>query len=160
MGYMDLTVCCPLKAAKLTHSLTGVDLGVKKFAETNSFTICILFTFRESNIHIKSSRGTCVLFLQNDAGFAKWGPTPDRIKELVVSARPRDHVKYRHSSGNEQEVRWSCVVVVRPPRQAWEAFRRVFKSSTYVVTFYIIPRHGTSTGCLAMNQYKDAILPI
>lgn len=40
----------------------------------------------------KSLHGTLVVFLQNDAGFAKWGPTPERLKELLLSAKPRDTV--------------------------------------------------------------------
>merc|ERR1719282_722393 len=38
---------------------------------------------------IKANRGTCVIFLQNEAGFEKWGPTPDRIKELQIAACAR-----------------------------------------------------------------------
>lgn len=40
----------------------------------------------------KASHGTVVIFLQNEAGFAKWGPTPERIKDLLLSAKPREAV--------------------------------------------------------------------
>ncbi|XP_021342973.1 phosphorylated CTD-interacting factor 1-like [Mizuhopecten yessoensis] len=40
----------------------------------------------------KSLHGTMVVFLQNNAGFAKWGPTPERVKELLLSSKPRDTV--------------------------------------------------------------------
>ena len=34
---------------------------------------------------IKSAHGTLVVFLQNDAGYAKWTPTPERIRELKLA---------------------------------------------------------------------------
>ena len=33
----------------------------------------------------KSQYNTLIYFLQNDAGFLKWGPTPERVEELVES---------------------------------------------------------------------------
>jgi len=39
---------------------------------------------------IKAVHGTLVVFLQNEAGNRKWGPTPERVKELMLSYRPRD----------------------------------------------------------------------
>jgi phosphorylated CTD-interacting factor 1 len=33
--------------------------------------------------------GTLVVFLQNEAGFKKWGPTPEKIKELLIAAKPK-----------------------------------------------------------------------
>ena len=38
----------------------------------------------------KAAHGTLVVFLQNEAGFAKWGPTTERVKELLLSAKPRE----------------------------------------------------------------------
>lgn len=38
----------------------------------------------------KASFGTLVVFLQNDAGFARWGPTPEKIKELILASKPKD----------------------------------------------------------------------
>ncbi|XP_067652155.1 mRNA (2'-O-methyladenosine-N(6)-)-methyltransferase-like [Haliotis asinina] len=46
----------------------------------------------KQDMNYKSAHGTLVIFLQNDAGFAKWGPTPERIKELMLSSKPRDTV--------------------------------------------------------------------
>lgn len=45
------------------------------------------------DLHIKSVHGTMAVFLQNDAGFMKWEPTPERIKELVLAYRPSDSTK-------------------------------------------------------------------
>ncbi len=42
---------------------------------------------------MKSIHGTLVVFLQNDAGYVKWGPTPERIKELMLAYRPKEPVK-------------------------------------------------------------------
>ncbi len=39
---------------------------------------------------VKSGHGTLVVFLQNDAGFARWGPTPDRIMELQLAYRIKE----------------------------------------------------------------------
>ena len=41
---------------------------------------------------MKSAHGTLVIFLQNDAGFARWGPTPERLKELLLASKPKDIV--------------------------------------------------------------------
>lgn len=38
----------------------------------------------------KAAHGTLAVFLQNEAGFARWGPTPDRINELLLSYRPKE----------------------------------------------------------------------
>ncbi|XP_075680046.1 mRNA (2'-O-methyladenosine-N(6)-)-methyltransferase-like [Dermatophagoides pteronyssinus] len=38
-----------------------------------------------NEIRVKSLYNTIVYFLQNDAGFLKWGPTPERVEELVES---------------------------------------------------------------------------
>lgn len=39
-------------------------------------------------MYYRAVHGTAVLFLQNDAGFAKWGPTPERLAELTAAYRP------------------------------------------------------------------------
>ena len=37
---------------------------------------------------LKSTHGTVAVWLQNDAGHAKWGPTPERINALMDAFRP------------------------------------------------------------------------
>ncbi len=44
------------------------------------------------DLNVKSIHGTLVVFLQNDAGFDKWGPTPERVKEFLLAYRPKDSV--------------------------------------------------------------------
>lgn len=44
----------------------------------------------KDEMNFKAAHGTLVVFLQNDAGFAKWGPTTERVKELLLSAKPRE----------------------------------------------------------------------
>uniref|UniRef100_A0A4W6FHR9 mRNA (2'-O-methyladenosine-N(6)-)-methyltransferase n=1 Tax=Lates calcarifer TaxID=8187 RepID=A0A4W6FHR9_LATCA len=50
--------------------------------------------YRSGSQHIckrcyyRAVHGTAVLFLQNDAGFAKWAPTPERLAELTAAYRP------------------------------------------------------------------------
>lgn len=38
-----------------------------------------------NEVYAKAQYNTLVYFLQNDAGFLKWGPTPERVEELVES---------------------------------------------------------------------------
>lgn len=42
-------------------------------------------------MYYRAVHGTAVLFLQNDAGFAKWAPTPERLAELTAAYRPSTH---------------------------------------------------------------------
>lgn len=37
----------------------------------------------KNDMNVKSAHGTLIVFLQNDAGFLKWGPTPERLDELI-----------------------------------------------------------------------------
>lgn len=37
---------------------------------------------------VRSTHGTHIIFLQNDAGYARWGPTPERLDALRESYRP------------------------------------------------------------------------
>lgn len=37
---------------------------------------------------VKSSHNTLVFFVQNDAGFLRWGPTPDRLEALTDAFKP------------------------------------------------------------------------
>jgi phosphorylated CTD-interacting factor 1 len=37
----------------------------------------------KNDLNVKSAHGTLIVFLQNDAGFLKWGPTPERLDELM-----------------------------------------------------------------------------
>lgn len=39
-------------------------------------------------MYYRAVHGTAVLFLQNDAGFAKWAPTPERLADLTAAYRP------------------------------------------------------------------------
>ncbi|XP_074529420.1 mRNA (2'-O-methyladenosine-N(6)-)-methyltransferase isoform X2 [Halichoeres trimaculatus] len=43
---------------------------------------------KREEMYYRAVHGTAVLFLQNDAGFAKWGPTPERLAELMAAYRP------------------------------------------------------------------------
>lgn len=38
-----------------------------------------------SEVVVSAQYNTLVYFLQNDAGFLKWGPTPERVEDLVES---------------------------------------------------------------------------
>jgi phosphorylated CTD-interacting factor 1 len=41
-----------------------------------------------SELNVKSVHGTLVVFLQNEAGFLKWEPTTERLRELLLAYRP------------------------------------------------------------------------
>ena len=55
---------------------------------------------------IKSSHPTLVVILQNDAGFLKWGPTPDRVDNLIDSFSPGKQLNSssRSSSSSDNQV--------------------------------------------------------
>ncbi|XP_029652931.1 mRNA (2'-O-methyladenosine-N(6)-)-methyltransferase [Octopus sinensis] len=40
----------------------------------------------KEDLNVKAAHGTMVVFLQNEAGASQWGPTPDRVKELIQAA--------------------------------------------------------------------------
>ncbi|XP_038149112.1 mRNA (2'-O-methyladenosine-N(6)-)-methyltransferase [Cyprinodon tularosa] len=43
---------------------------------------------KRDEMYYRAVHGTAVIFLQNDAGFAKWAPTPERLAELNAAYRP------------------------------------------------------------------------
>uniref|UniRef100_A0A8C6WHN7 mRNA (2'-O-methyladenosine-N(6)-)-methyltransferase n=1 Tax=Neogobius melanostomus TaxID=47308 RepID=A0A8C6WHN7_9GOBI len=45
-------------------------------------------TCKREDMSYRAVHGTAVLFLQNDAGFAKWPPTPDGVAELGSAFKP------------------------------------------------------------------------
>ncbi|XP_062835323.1 mRNA (2'-O-methyladenosine-N(6)-)-methyltransferase [Anolis carolinensis] len=40
---------------------------------------------KKEEMYYKAVHNTAILFLQNEAGFAKWEPTPERVQELVAA---------------------------------------------------------------------------
>lgn len=53
-------------------------------------------------MYYRAVHGTAVLFLQNDAGFAKWAPTSERLAELMAAYRPSSHPSSLGSPGPAQ----------------------------------------------------------
>lgn len=49
-------------------------------------------------VNVKAAHGTLVVFLQNEAGHQKWGPTPERVKELRLAFMPRDPSPPHHQT--------------------------------------------------------------
>ncbi len=45
-----------------------------------------LLPFR-SEVNIRSVNGTIIVWLQNDAGYQRWGPTEERVEQLLESFR-------------------------------------------------------------------------
>ncbi|XP_068598718.1 mRNA (2'-O-methyladenosine-N(6)-)-methyltransferase [Brachionichthys hirsutus] len=43
---------------------------------------------KRDEMYHRAVHGTAVLFLQNDAGFMKWAPTPERLADLMGAYRP------------------------------------------------------------------------
>uniref|UniRef100_A0A8D1GAQ6 Phosphorylated CTD interacting factor 1 n=1 Tax=Sus scrofa TaxID=9823 RepID=A0A8D1GAQ6_PIG len=62
---------------------------------------------KKEEMHYKAVHNTAVLFLQNDPGFAKWGPTPERLQELSAAYRQsgRSHGSGSSSSSSEAKDR-------------------------------------------------------
>lgn len=44
-----------------------------------------LINCNKNEVTVKSKVNTLIYFLQNDGGFLKWGPTQERVDELVES---------------------------------------------------------------------------
>lgn len=51
----------------------------------------------ETEVYHKSVHGTLLFFLQNDAGYERWGPTPARLRELLAAFKPKAGAKSRLS---------------------------------------------------------------
>ena len=51
------------------------------------FIFVCFFNFR-SEVNVRSVNATVVVWLQNDAGYQRWGPTEDRVEQLLESFRP------------------------------------------------------------------------
>ncbi|ELU00100.1 hypothetical protein CAPTEDRAFT_219923 [Capitella teleta] len=43
----------------------------------------------KADTNIRASHGTVIIFLQNEAGFNKWGPTRERLNELLLAYNPQ-----------------------------------------------------------------------
>lgn len=54
---------------------------------------------KREEMSYRAVHGTAVLFLQNDAGFAKWGPTPERLSELTAAYKPSPRTNSSSSTG-------------------------------------------------------------
>lgn len=59
---------------------------------------------KKEEMHYKAVHNTAVLFLQNDPGFAKWGPTPERLQELTAAYKQsgRSHGSSSSSSSSSE----------------------------------------------------------
>ncbi|XP_008519894.2 mRNA (2'-O-methyladenosine-N(6)-)-methyltransferase [Equus asinus] len=59
---------------------------------------------KKEEMHYKAVHNTAVIFLQNDPGFAKWGPTPERLQELSTAYRQsgRGHGSSSSSSSSSE----------------------------------------------------------
>lgn len=60
---------------------------------------------KKEEMHYKAVHNTAVLFLQNDPGFAKWGPTPERLQELSAAYRQSGRSHSSSSSSSEAKDR-------------------------------------------------------
>uniref|UniRef100_A0A674PN28 mRNA (2'-O-methyladenosine-N(6)-)-methyltransferase n=1 Tax=Takifugu rubripes TaxID=31033 RepID=A0A674PN28_TAKRU len=54
---------------------------------------------KRDEMYYRAVHGTAVLFLQNEAGFSKWTPTPERVAELSAAYRPSSHPPSLSSPG-------------------------------------------------------------
>uniref|UniRef100_A0A8C2WNW3 mRNA (2'-O-methyladenosine-N(6)-)-methyltransferase n=1 Tax=Cyclopterus lumpus TaxID=8103 RepID=A0A8C2WNW3_CYCLU len=71
---------------------------------------------KRDEMYYRAVHGTAVLFLQNDAGFAKWAPTPERLAELMAAYRPSPSRPATLSSPGPT-IQTSCGVVVNQEDQ-------------------------------------------
>jgi len=54
------------------------------------FYVCCIVSLHSTDLNVRAMHGTLVVFLQNDAGFAKWEPTTERLRELLLAYRPTE----------------------------------------------------------------------
>lgn len=47
-----------------------------------------IFCLHRSEVNVRSVNATVIVWLQNDAGYQRWGPTEDRVEQLLESFRP------------------------------------------------------------------------
>ena len=52
------------------------------------FFFQFMFLFCRSEVAQRSVNGTMIVWLQNDAGYQRWGPTEDKVEQLLESFRP------------------------------------------------------------------------
>lgn len=52
------------------------------------YWLIYFWTFCRSDLNVRSSHGTLVVWLQNNAGYQRWGPTEDRVEALLEAFRP------------------------------------------------------------------------
>lgn len=69
------------------------------------FLNTIVFSISRGEVNIRSPHGTLVVWLQNAAGTARWGPTEERVEALLEAWRPG-----RERERDRQEL-------LSPPRQ-------------------------------------------
>lgn len=53
-----------------------------------SLSYVILCFLCRADLNVRSSHGTLVVWLQNNAGYQRWGPTDDRVEALLEAFRP------------------------------------------------------------------------
>lgn len=53
-----------------------------------SFLFTVFSIAYRNDIYVKNVHGTMVVWLQNNAGFARWGPTENRVEALLDAFRP------------------------------------------------------------------------
>lgn len=53
-----------------------------------SFLANFLCCYSRSELNVRSAHGTVVAWLQNNAGYQRWGPTEERVEALLDAFRP------------------------------------------------------------------------
>ena len=65
--------------------------------------ICLLY---RNEVCVRSVNSTMIVWLQNDAGYQRWGPTEDKVENLLEAFRPgreRERDKAQLLSPNRQQ---------------------------------------------------------
>lgn len=72
-----------------------VSTRVRRYTRMHTHTHKLYNTFllqlnyhRRSELNVRSAHGTLVVWLQNNAGYQRWGPTDDRVEALLEAFRP------------------------------------------------------------------------
>lgn len=75
---------------------------------------------------MKNVHGTMVVWLQNNAGFARWGPIESRVEALLDAFRPVREKERDKSQGNWKFDR------TQPPTPSMHHLSHIYASQTFV----------------------------
>lgn len=69
------------------HLVPKYEKNKRQFRQTFINDFNFSFSYR-TEINVRAAHGTVIVWLQNEAGYQKWGPTDERVDALLEAYRP------------------------------------------------------------------------